>query len=281
MHTSHSTDPCENATKHSCLCGDCLGALHRWRGLITLIRDPRARSVWIGKHEARWLHRRLMDERQSARVEDFDKRLAAAGPWATAKMHRSRESAWRLRERSRGSVVNRESASDYVLAGLIASLAGHPSAPSIAVAETILEEVWSTAEKIKSGANARAGQNLSTVARSRVWCTLLAQLAESASNASTTLDCASIAASYFASPSGQTSDARTRYFVETALIPAIDDAIKAGDRTDVAEALQLATLFICPEPEDHSTVLHGCFLPLVMARSLPSNYDLPLAVLRR
>lgn len=265
-------DSCEHATFHRCLCHECSGTLHKWKGLLELAdyrpMDPTGsgRELWVSKRVVAWEKRVGMISKQRDVVAKRRRALDHATPRGVAgKTVALAKSENRLRVTLRASA---EKASDYVETLLVRSLVGPEQQfkrDQIKELLTIHSQPVRDALRETSGVKAAdIDAFMSGVASSHLWCGLLA--AEAHGLHLTALDARSAASSFFDSPEGRSFDG----------IEVLLDAVAASWRAreeqvtrlfDSQDALsdssRIAAMFICPAPEAHRFLLERATLPLI------------------
>ena len=281
MHTSRTKDECENAKLHECVCTDCLGTLHKWRGLVQLVVDSQARSVWRDRHLREWNEKLQQD---SAQTETVKQRARVAEYGATKKIRDSLAAAERKRDRSRYSGVNITICSDRLMVSIIEWLAVfNESDIAYRATRSILEE-----GVVKAGEGLVAyGKSQSTyerkvrIAESHLWCSLLSiplDHAKGASQAAPIFDTDAVETLIM---TGTTEDDREPIRAAISFIIGICTTVLATmNLREREQVFRIAASFICPAPERHGKVRDKCLIPLVPSEStgLISNDELAFAL---
>lgn len=276
MHTSDD-DPCEQAKFHECTCSDCIGALHRWRGLMQSVHDPRARAAWSALHTSTWTRRLQLDDRQTHRV-DATQDVVDRQSRPTQRAIMANVRATRARSRSRNSATNRVAASDFVLAGIIEELARVSGGALVIEARSILDAIKGVAESIT--ASVTSAELRSGIAASHLWCELLARSIQSVTSSDQKDPFSRTFTAYFDSLEGRTMEAVVRTNVLDTLASHLDSNTATSDRAQLKDSIRIAASFICPAPESHQTVSEQCFTPLAQQLLKSQQFQLPVDVLR-
>lgn len=264
-------DACEHATFHRCLCHECSGTLHKWKGLLELAghrpADPTGsgRELWVNRRVAAWEKRVAMLSKQRSVVAKRQSALERATPrGVTGKTVALARSENRLRITLRASA---EKASDYVESLLVRSLVGSERRSQRDQIEELLIVHQPVRDALRATAGVSAADNdafMSGIASSHLWCGLLA--AEARDLQLEGLDARSAASSFFATPEGNSFDN----------IDALLDAVAAAWRErevailrlfdsqdELTSSARIAAMFICPAPEAHDFLLERAVLPIV------------------
>lgn len=281
MHASRAKDECENAKLHECVCTDCLGTLHKWRGLVQLVVDLQARSVWRDRHLREW-NERL--QRDSAQTETIKQRARVAEYGATKKIRDRLAAAERKRDRSRYSGVNITTCSDRLMVSIVEWLAvfGKSDIAYKATCRILEEGVARAGENLVAyGKSQSSHKHKVRIAESHLWCSLLSiplDRAKGNSQSAPIFDTATVETLIM---TRTTEDDREPIKAAVSFIIDICTTVLATMNLRERERVfRIAASFICPDPEHHGKVRDECLIPLVPSASsgLITDHELTFAL---
>lgn len=275
MHSS-TEDPCENAQHHSCICSDCMNALHKWKGLMDSVSDAEARAAWARLHLGAWSKRLQMDQRQTRKVLSTEETIQRQSR-PTQRALKANAGAISVRSKSRNSNVNKVAASDFVMVGIVDALASQPSGSAVSNARYILDSVEAIARTMKGlipNRKVRAG-----VANSHLWCGVLAETVKDIESRHSADPFRASFDRYFRSAAGLTMDDIVRENLTKQLAPVLDNKLSTSMHPDLATSIRIAASFICAAPEGHPEVKEACLIPLAKDFLSGQDFVFPIEIL--